>query len=564
MQKQKLPKWLKLYLPIALGVVLVTGLVAYSSNPEMFQGYLRTFRPVTMTDQIQLKPAAEITTPTLKEPVKELPDLEPVVPEMPVITPPPKNPTPLPLPLPADEPSDQCKLIKQYLAEGTLTANLGSDLSPYNDCVSQYPDYMQPPTSQECETLKGYFDAGTLSDMVANGQVDYADNLMCANRFPYMWHNLTPPENFCGELRAYFEQGLLSDMIADGSISEYENVKCAQTYTDAWHGNNPSERECQIYLELRYQGLLTSTLNGDDSRADICANKYFDEWHSKPDLADCKTMKQIEDDGQIGEYLSNGTYSFNEYLACGFYYPSMWNDQNPTENYCLQLKYYMEQGTLTEQLLGDISDAEYCADNYPNIWSGDEEPVVTTNCKGFVDVPPGSKYYDAVEYMVDQGWTSYDQAGCKFRPEDGLNRAEGAKLMIVGFDLPLVTEATQIFPDVEPNSWFYDYVSTVYKNGIMKGYDDGTFKPANNVVRAEMFKMFMEAYQGKEASFTLPTLEQSRKACPDFMAEEQDRWYVPYMVEAKVKGLLGNDPCRGADYATRGDFAAMFYYVSQL
>ncbi len=263
MQKQKLPKWLKLYLPIALGVVLVAGLVAYSSNPEMFQGYLGKLRPITMTDQIKLKPAAEITTPALKEPVKELPKFEPVVPDVPVVTPPPKNPTPLPLPLPADEPSDECKLLKQYMAEGTYTDNMGSNTAPYNDCVSQYPDYMQPPTSQECETLKGYFDAGTLSDMVANGQVDYADNIMCAHRFPYMWHNLTPTENFCGELRSYFERGLLSDMIADGSISQYENIKCAQTYPDAWHGDDPSERECQIYLELYLQGVLTSNLQSN-------------------------------------------------------------------------------------------------------------------------------------------------------------------------------------------------------------------------------------------------------------------------------------------------------------
>ena len=42
------------------------------------------------------------------------------------------------------------------------------------------------------------------------------------------------------------------------------------------------------------------------------------------------------------------------------------------------------------------------------------------------------------------------------------------------------------FTDVQASDWFYDDVETIYASGITKGYPDGSFKPYNNVTRAEM------------------------------------------------------------------------------
>jgi len=48
---------------------------------------------------------------------------------------------------------------------------------------------------------------------------------------------------------------------------------------------------------------------------------------------------------------------------------------------------------------------------------------------------------------------------------------------------------SSIFPDVNPNHWFYPYVVEIKDWGIVSGNDDGTFAPARNINRAEFSKM---------------------------------------------------------------------------
>jgi hypothetical protein len=46
--------------------------------------------------------------------------------------------------------------------------------------------------------------------------------------------------------------------------------------------------------------------------------------------------------------------------------------------------------------------------------------------------------------------------------------------------------ASSIFSDVSGNEWFAGNLTNVSEKGIVKGYPDGTFKPSNNVNRAEL------------------------------------------------------------------------------
>lgn len=53
------------------------------------------------------------------------------------------------------------------------------------------------------------------------------------------------------------------------------------------------------------------------------------------------------------------------------------------------------------------------------------------------------------------------------------------------------------FSDVQGASWEYKAVSTLQQKGIINGYNDGTFKPTNNVTRAEFAKMAYNAFSDK-------------------------------------------------------------------
>jgi len=55
--------------------------------------------------------------------------------------------------------------------------------------------------------------------------------------------------------------------------------------------------------------------------------------------------------------------------------------------------------------------------------------------------------------------------------------------------------ASHIFPDVPDSHWAHDYISWLFNNGITSGFPDGTYRPDNNVTRAEM-AVFLQQVAG--------------------------------------------------------------------
>ncbi|MCF7812238.1 S-layer homology domain-containing protein [Candidatus Gracilibacteria bacterium] len=108
----------------------------------------------------------------------------------------------------------------------------------------------------------------------------------------------------------------------------------------------------------------------------------------------------------------------------------------------------------------------------------------TTGGPHFPDVDPGAWYYDYIETMYNYGWINGYPDGL-FRPAVGINRAEIAKMVVNAFEINQDLSGAPHFDDVNEGDWFYGYVETAYNNGLMRGYGDGTFGPANPVTRAE-------------------------------------------------------------------------------
>ena len=54
---------------------------------------------------------------------------------------------------------------------------------------------------------------------------------------------------------------------------------------------------------------------------------------------------------------------------------------------------------------------------------------------------------------------------------------------------------TLSFPDVTPEHWAYEYISTLIDKKVINGYDDGTFGPSNSVARSEFVKMIQSAFR---------------------------------------------------------------------
>ncbi len=106
----------------------------------------------------------------------------------------------------------------------------------------------------------------------------------------------------------------------------------------------------------------------------------------------------------------------------------------------------------------------------------------------FDDVPVGSPFYtwitDLVAHHAISGYSD-----CTFRPSATITRGQVAKVLVLGFGLPLVNPPQAHFSDVPVGSAFYQYVETAFARNIISGYADGTFRPASNVTRGQLTKM---------------------------------------------------------------------------
>jgi len=102
------------------------------------------------------------------------------------------------------------------------------------------------------------------------------------------------------------------------------------------------------------------------------------------------------------------------------------------------------------------------------------------------------------------------------------------------------------FSDISETSWEYAAVSALQKKGIINGYNDGTFKPSNNVTRAEFAKIAYMAFSDK---FTTTEKISGRKTKVALLGDsltrgtaKEDGTYIKDVCYADyLKEILGDD-----------------------
>ncbi len=108
----------------------------------------------------------------------------------------------------------------------------------------------------------------------------------------------------------------------------------------------------------------------------------------------------------------------------------------------------------------------------------------------YEDVAPNYYAFDAIQEVAAAGIITGRVAG-KFNPTSPLTRAEMAA--IIDRMYKLTGTAVMNFSDVAPNHWAYDSIMRLYKNELITGYTDGTFKPNAFITRAEFANILSKA-----------------------------------------------------------------------
>jgi hypothetical protein len=110
----------------------------------------------------------------------------------------------------------------------------------------------------------------------------------------------------------------------------------------------------------------------------------------------------------------------------------------------------------------------------------------------FSDVQPSDYFYVPVRYLYCAGAISGYSDGT-FRPYNNTTRGQLTKIVVLAEGWQVQCPTPGHFTDVPPSDPFFCFIETAYGHGIISGYSDGTFRPGNNVTRAQLCKIIVLA-----------------------------------------------------------------------
>ncbi|MGL5830883.1 MAG: S-layer homology domain-containing protein [Candidatus Altimarinota bacterium] len=158
-------------------------------------------------------------------------------------------------------------------------------------------------------------------------------------------------------------------------------------------------------------------------------------------------------------------------------------------------------------------------------------PVLASaqSAESFTDVSANNKNTRAIGWLKTNGVIAGYEDG-SFKPENSINRAELMKILVEGMGMtPDADTYKNCFSDVKED-WYAKYVCYAQSQGWVEGYPDGTFKPAQNVNDAEALKMILES-QGVSEPAGYSTFY--------YQQVSNKEWYYPYILTAEKLNVGG-------------------------
>lgn len=174
----------------------------------------------------------------------------------------------------------------------------------------------------------------------------------------------------------------------------------------------------------------------------------------------------------------------------------------------------------------------------------------------FTDLDSSNPNYTAIMSLVEQGvLQGYDDG--TFKADQEVTRAETLKIVLLGADMD-VLEATELhFSDVQTGDWYVNYVETAYSSGLVQGYGDGRYLPNQTVTRAEAVKIVLSSVELDYGTVDTAVYD-------DVLSDD---WFAPYADYAKtwnIEPAQTDGLWHPHDEVTRGNLSEMMYRLQQV
>jgi len=148
----------------------------------------------------------------------------------------------------------------------------------------------------------------------------------------------------------------------------------------------------------------------------------------------------------------------------------------------------------------------------------------------FSDVPLSYWGYPYIMYLYERGVVSGYPDGT-FKPEDNVTRAQLATMMKRALNLPDYTGGLTDYPDVPPTHWAYPYIMSAKQNNIMGGYPDGRFGPEDIALRSQVSCVISKAKGWTYYG-----------GLTDFPDVPPTHWAYSYIMCCKQEGIVSGYP----------------------
>lgn len=137
------------------------------------------------------------------------------------------------------------------------------------------------------------------------------------------------------------------------------------------------------------------------------------------------------------------------------------------------------------------------------------------------------------------------------RPDQKITRAEGVVLLVNTLGLDVLEGDVSFYDgDIIP-TWCKNHVKVASEKNILTGYEDNTFRPFNNLTRAEMVVLIMNAFEYEKVEF-----DQSKFADGDVIPG----WAADFIAGAVKEGIVAGYPdntFKPTNEVTRGEVFAL-------
>ncbi|MDH5596516.1 MAG: S-layer homology domain-containing protein [Candidatus Peregrinibacteria bacterium] len=187
---------------------------------------------------------------------------------------------------------------------------------------------------------------------------------------------------------------------------------------------------------------------------------------------------------------------------------------------------------------------------------GEADPIYVESSQVFSDVNRNHPNYEAIKYLEEYRIINGYPDGT-YKPGSTVNRVEALKMLMLAFDVEAGPAGKLPFSDTADNEWYANTLATAVERAIVRGYEDGTFKPGQTVNKAEYLKMLFLT-NGIEPSSNL--------SANPYNDVPKDAWYAPYAYLTNKRNLLDvpTGELKPGTGMTRGDVAETIYRLIYL